>query len=98
MFSFSYVFYVSARTPLCLDLAMIYVSLGLRYFPVTSSRDFVDICFMFYLSLFPMFPSRALCLPFHFLGLRSSPQPYLIVLRLDYSDLELVSRSGASAL
>ena len=30
-----------------LDLATIYVSLGLRYFPVMFSRDFIDICFTF---------------------------------------------------
>ena len=80
-----------------LDLATFYVSSGLRYFPVTFSRDFVDICFMFIFHYFSMFPPRALCLLLHLLGLRSSPQPYLIVLRLDYSDLKLVSRSGASA-
>ena len=36
---FSIVPYGSARTPLCLDLDTFYVSLGLRYFPVTFSRD-----------------------------------------------------------
>ena len=57
---FRIVSYVSARTPLCLDLATFYVSSD-SVISGYVSRDFVDICFMLHLSLFPMFPSCALC-------------------------------------
>ena len=78
-------------------LSYVLCSFRLHDFPVMSlvtSQIYVS-CFIFH--YFPMFPSRALCLIFHFLRLHSYPQPYLIVLHLLYSDLVLVSRSGASA-
>ena len=46
-------FYVSTRTPLCFGLSY---DLCFSWTPLLSgyvSRDFVDICFMFYLSLLP---------------------------------------------
>ena len=48
--------YVSARTPFLFGLRYIYVSSGLHDFPVTFSRDFVDICFMFPLHYSLCFP------------------------------------------
>ena len=91
--------YVSAWTPLLFGLSYIYVSLGLRYFPVTFSRDFVDICFMLYPFHYSLcFPCVHYVSLLHFLGLRSFPSTLSYCSRLDYSALALVSRSGASAL
>ena len=41
------VLYISVRTPLCFGLSYVLCFLRTPYFPVTFSRDFVDICFMF---------------------------------------------------
>ena len=74
-----------------LDLATIYVSLGLHYFPVTFSHDFVDICFMFpfhyslcfphahyvfsSLSRTPQFPLNPILLYFAYTTQISYPSP-----------------------
>ena len=90
--------YVSARTPFVFGLRYVLCFLRTPYFPVTFSRDFIDICFMFTFHYSLCFPRAHYVFLFTFSDSAVSPQPYLIVLRLDYSDLKLVSRSGASAL
>ena len=79
------VFYVSARTPLCFGLRYVLCFLRTLYFPVTFSRDFVDICFMspFHYSL--CFPRAHYVSLFHFLRLRSFPSTLSYCSRLDYS-------------
>ena len=53
---------------------------------------------MLYLFTIPyVSPARTMFHYFTFSDSAASPQPYLIILRLYYSDLVLVSRSGASA-
>ena len=90
--------YVSTRTPFCVRLRYVLCFLRTPHFPVTFSRDFVDICFMLYLFTIPyVSPARTMFHYFTFSDSAVSPQPYLIVLRLLYSELVLVSRSGASA-
>ena len=65
------------------DLATFYVSSDsvLSGYVLSWLRRYM---FHVSLSLFPMFPSHALCLPFHFLGLRSFPSTlsYCTSLRL----------------
>ena len=65
--------YVSARTPFLFGLSYVYVPFGLRDFPVTCSRDFLDICFMFPFHYSLCFPRAHYVSLFHFLGLRSFP-------------------------
>ena len=81
----------------CFGLGYDLCSLRTPYFPVTFSRDFVDICFMFPFHYSLCFPRVHYVFSFTFSDSTVSPQPYLIVLCLHYSDLVLVSRSGVSA-
>ena len=81
-----------------------YLDLATFMFPSDSVilrlRSLVILRYMFHALPFTI----SLCFPrahyvsyFHFLGLRSFPLTLSYCLRLDYSDLILVSRSGASA-
>ena len=78
--------YVSARTPFVFGLRYVLCFLRTPDFPVTFSRDFVDICFMFPFHYSLCFPRVHYVSFLHFLGLRSFPSTLfyctlLIVLR-----------------